>query len=305
MLLYLYVCSIYRMSDIILTSAYTLPQAYQYCQQIVHKHYENFPVASWFLPKRLRLPISVIYAFARHADDLADEGDLDDTARFEALERYQHEFESALTTSKSSDPVLFALANVIQTHQLPEQLFYDLLTAFKMDTKTKRYNTFEDVLHYCHYSANPVGRLLLHLHKQDSADNLAHSDFICTALQLINFYQDIGQDYLENNRIYIPTDELKQFDVAIECFNSNNQNVNSTNIQQLMQFQISRAIEIMQSGSPLGKNLTGLFGFEIRMVIQGGLSIAHKLQNIPNVFDRPRLTKQDKFGMLYRALLKI
>ena len=279
----------------------TLHQAYQQCQQIVRNHYENFPVASWFLPKHLRIPISVIYAFARHADDLADEGTLPDNERLEALEQYQHNFATALVESHSDDPVLFALSDVIHTHNLPSQLFFDLLKAFKMDTQTKRYKNFDDILYYCQHSANPVGRLLLHLHKQDSPNNLSRSDNVCTALQLINFYQDIGQDYKENNRIYIPLDELEKYNVTEDIFRKS---INNENIKQLLQHQIHRARQLMLTGAPLGKNLTGLFGLEIRLIIQGGLRIANKLQKIPNVFDRPRLTKQDKFVMLLHALTK-
>ena len=282
-------------------SKLTLTQAYQHCQQIVRNHYENFPVASWFLPEKLRQPISVIYAFARYADDLADEGSLEDSKRLEALENYQANFEAALSESYSSDPVLFALTDVITQHQLPTELFFDLLTAFKMDTQTKRYPSFDNILNYCKYSANPVGRLLLHLHKQDTAKNLINSDSICTALQLINFYQDIQQDYIENNRIYIPENELKEFKVTEEHFKKS---INDQQIQNLMQHQVKRATKIMLSGSQLGQQLPGLFGLEIRMICQGGLRISYKLQQIPNVFDRPRLTKQDKFVMLWRALTK-
>jgi len=279
----------------------TLTQAYQHCQKIVRNHYENFPVASWFLPKKLRLPFSVIYAFARHADDLADEGVLDDHQRLVALEKYQANFETALTESYSSDPVLFALTDVIKEHQLPTALFLNLLTAFKMDTQTKRYQSFEHILNYCKYSANPVGRLLLHLHKQNTAENLVNSDSICTALQLINFYQDIQQDYKENNRIYIPVDELKEYQVTEDIFKKG---INNKQLHNLMHYQIKRANEIMVSGSALGTELSGLFGLEIRMIYQGGIRILEKLQQIPNVFDRPRLTKQDKFVMLWRALTK-
>lgn len=282
-------------------STLTLAQAYQHCQQIVHNHYENFPVASWFLPKKLRQPISVIYAFARHADDIADEGDLDDTNRLMQLEKYQNDFEAALINSSSSDPVLFALTDVIKQHQLPSGLFLDLLTAFKMDTQTKRYQSFEDILNYCQYSANPVGRLLLHLHKQNTAENLKNSDSICTALQLINFYQDIQQDYAENNRIYIPVEELITFQVSEDFFRDS---INNQQMHNLMRYQVQRASRLMLSGSSLGRQLSGLFGLEIRMICQGGLRIADKLQKIPNVFDRPRLTKQDKFVMLWRALSK-
>lgn len=279
----------------------TLSQAYQHCEDIVHNHYENFPVASRFLPKRLRLPISVIYAFARHADDLADEGELEDEQRYEALVKYQTDFESAVQSSNSNDPVLFALADVIRKHQLPNKLFFDLLTAFKMDTQTKRYQSFDEILNYCQYSANPVGRLLLHLHKQDTPENLTYSDAICTALQLINFYQDIQQDFNENNRIYIPVDELKEFNVTEEHFKKS---INDQQIQNLMLHQIQRAQKIMLSGTQLGKQLSGLFGLEIRMICQGGLCISNKLMKIPNVFERPRLTRHDKFVMLWHALTK-
>lgn len=279
----------------------TLQQAYQHCQQIVRNHYENFPVASWFLPKKLRLPISVIYAFARHADDLADEGELNDSERYKALEHYQADFEKALKDSYSDNPLFFALTDVIKNHQLPTNLFFDLLTAFKMDTKTKRYANFDDVLNYCHYSANPVGRLLLHLHKQNTAENLQNSDAICTALQLINFYQDIHQDIQENNRIYIPTNELAQFNITEQHFS---EQINDVNMQRLMQFQTERAEKLMLSGTILGQQLSGLFGLEIRMIIQGGLAITYKLQKISNVFDRPRLTSRDKFVMLWHALRK-
>lgn len=289
------------MTSLTLPPNLTLPQAYQHCQQIVQNHYENFPVASWFLPAKLRLPISVIYAFARTADDLADEGVLEDSKRLETLEEYQADFEAALAEGYSNDPVLFALSDVIKQHQLPISLFIDLLTAFKMDTQIRRYPTFADILNYCRYSANPVGRLLLHLHKQDTPENLINSDAICTALQLINFYQDIQQDYSENNRIYIPVNELEEFKVTEEYFKNN---INDANLQNLMQHQVKRATTIMLSGARLGQQLPGLFGLEIRMICQGGLRISEKLQQISNVFDRPRLTKQDKFVMLWRALTK-
>lgn len=279
----------------------TLQQAYQHCQQIVRNHYENFPVASWFLPKKLRQPISVIYAFARHADDLADEGELDDNERYKALEQYQSDFEKALKDSYSDNPTLFALTDVIKKHQLPTDLFFDLLTAFKMDTQTKRYASFDDILNYCHYSANPVGRLLLHLHRQNTPENLKNSDAICTALQLINFYQDIHQDIKENNRIYIPVDELAQFNITDQYFSAK---INNNDIQRLMKYQTERAKKIMLSGAMLGQQLSGLFGLEIRMIIQGGLAITHKLQKISNVFERPRLTNRDKFVMLWHALRK-
>lgn len=276
-----------------------LEKAYRHCEKRVRSHYENFPVASWFLPKYIRRPIAVIYAFARTADDIADEGDTQAEQRMQQLHAYGQQLDSL---TDSHDPVFMALAQVVQEHQLPLQLFHDLLTAFKMDVEKKRYADFAELLCYCRHSANPIGRLLVYLNHRVSDETLQYADNICTALQLINFYQDLAQDYTENRRIYIPQDEMQRYGVTEQHLK---QQISDKAMQALMNFQIQRARDMLLSGRQLGTMLPGRMGFELRMVIAGGLRICEKLiNNNGNVFTRPRLHKSDWLLMFWHALIR-
>jgi hydroxysqualene synthase len=278
-------------------SAYSLNDAYQYCQQLAQSHYENFPVASRLLPRRTR---AVIYAFARQADDIADEGNADSAARLQQLARYTAGLEHIAKGDTPDDPVFIALADVIQHHHLPLGLFHDLLSAFRQDVTKKRYADFDEVLDYCRRSANPVGRLLLHLHDEATAQNLLLSDQICSALQLINFMQDLEQDYHENNRIYLPQDEMRQFGVTEEDIATQN---SSHELQRLVDYQLDRIAKMMTDGAELGVYLRGLFGLEIRLIIQAGTTVIEKLAaHDGNVFSRPRLSKGDYLRIGWRAL---
>lgn len=277
-----------------------IEKACRYCEHLARNHYENFPVASRLLPKRLRRPIAVIYAFARTADDIADEGHAPAEQRLRQLEAYGQQLEHS---ELHDDPVLLALNHIIQSYDLPRELFHDLLTAFKMDVTQTRYRDFSEVLSYCRYSANPIGRLLLHLNHRVSADTVKYADAICTALQLINFYQDLVQDYTENNRIYIPLDEMQDHGVTEAHFRSRH---SDKAMQNLMALQIRRAHTMLLSGRQLGTMLPGRMGLELRMVIAGGLRICQKLQNHQgNVFARPRLNKQDWLSMFWHAAMRI
>jgi len=277
-----------------------LQSAYDHCLQRVRSHYENFPVASQILPRHLRQPITVIYAFARTADDLADEGDLTPEQRLQQLDVMARQLDRLGETDH--DPVFLALADVIQKHDLPLSLFHDLLSAFRQDVSKTRYASFPEVLDYCRRSANPVGRLLLHLTHQDSDTNLSHSDAICTALQLINFLQDIGQDVDENDRIYLPVDEMTKHGVTIQQIQ---QHLCNKSLQQLLALQRKRCRELMLGGAALGQNLTGRFGLQIRMVVQGGLKVLDLLEKQPTqCFHRPRLRKRDWLGIIWHALVK-
>ena len=201
-----------------------------------------------------------------------------------------------------SDPIFIALADVIQKHNLPLQLFHDLLTAFRQDVTKKRYTSFDEVLHYCKHSANPVGRLLLHLTDQDSEMQLQQSDAICSALQLINFYQDITQDYDENNRIYFPEDEMQDFGVAEQHFQ--NRECDKA-MQALLAKQLGRARDMMESGAPLGMNMPGRFGLQLRMMINGGLKVLELLENTQqSCFSRPRLKKAHWAQIFLYSFLK-
>ncbi|HEX5636462.1 MAG TPA: squalene synthase HpnC [Gammaproteobacteria bacterium] len=277
----------------------TLAAAYQFCQNMARKHYENFPVASLLLPARLRKHVAAIYAFARQADDLADEGNISAEQRLQALQEMTgllHQCQQA----RVDDPLYLALADTIQQFSLPVSLFDDLISAFSQDVTRHRYTSFDEVLHYCQRSANPVGRLMLYLHGQTDDLSFAQSDNICTALQLINFYQDLHQDYHELGRIYIPLQDMAVYGVTEQHFEKS---INDDAMRQLMQLQYHRAEQLLLHGSALGTRLDGRCGLEIRLIIAGGERILIKLANQKNHFSRPRLNLPDKLWMLQTALL--
>lgn len=282
-------------------ASYTLAGAYAFCEQMAHSHYENFPVASHLLPARLRRPIAVIYAFARSADDLADEGDLPAEQRLDRLAEYDRELESIARGKAGNNPIFIALADVMARHDLPYQLFHDLVDAFRQDVTQRQYDDFAALLDYCRRSANPVGRLLLHLNDTANPENLALSDRICTALQLINFYQDLAQDYDENGRIYIPRDEMQHYGIGPGHFRERR---NDPALQELLRMQYRRARTLMLAGAPLGRRLHGLFGWEIRLIIAGGLRVLERLeQQVATApFARPRLRRRDWPVILWRSL---
>jgi len=222
-------------------------------------HYENFPVASVLLPAPMRAPVSVIYRFARTADDIADEGDDAPAARLAKLEAHRGEIE-----------------RIVREHGLPRGPFADLLDAFSQDIVKTRYADFAELLEYCRRSANPVGRLLLHLFKRTSETDLRQSDAICSALQLVNFWQDVAIDYAKG-RIYLPQDEMQAHGVteahlaAARCDDT---------WRALLAFQVRRTRELMLAGAPLGRRLPGRIGLEIRATVQGGLRILEKIERV-------------------------
>jgi len=269
-----------------------LEQAYQFCQALAQNHYENFPVASVLLPKRLRRPISVIYAFARTADDFADEGDASQEHRIEQLNNYSIALQSIKDGRvDNTDPIFIALSDVLKQHNLPIKLFDDLLDAFKQDVIKDRYQDFSEVLDYCRRSADPVGRLLLLLSHKPTDEQLQQSDAICSSLQLINFYQDIVQDLTESNRLYIPNDELVQFDVATKQLSQMNDD--STTLAPLLRLQYRRTQDLMLQGYQLGADLQGRIGWEIRAMTLGGIYTLSMLisQKDNALLKRPRLSK--------------
>jgi len=275
-------------------------QAYKHCLNISKNHYENFPVASWILPRRMRLPTAAIYAFARRADDFADEGDLTDQQRLNELNQLSIQVNDLYAGNVSSDPVFIALADCVERFSLPKELFLDLIEAFKQDIEKKRYADFGELMQYCRRSANPVGRLMLHLYGQTDRISLGQSDAICTSLQLINFYQDMAQDYEELGRIYIPQDEIRASFVNETYFN--NRRTDGPMIL-LMRKQYERAHKLLQGGAPLGKSLKGRFGFEIRMIIAAASNILLKLdKETDDLFSRPRLKFTDWVWVFWKAL---
>ena len=263
-------------------------------------HYENFPVASILLPRRLRRPVEAIYRFARSADDIADEGSASDAERLQALAAYRDEIDRIEAGKAPADAAFAELAEVIDEWRLPPQLFRALLDAFAQDVVKKRYADYAELLDYCRRSANPVGRLLVHLAGRASDENLRRSDCICTALQLINFWQDIAVDW-QKGRVYLPRCDLERFGVSeaqLAHFHWNEQ------WAALLEFEVERARALMHEGAPLVHELPGRLGWEIRLTVQGGLAILEKIDRVRGdvVRHRPLLGTTDWLRLGSRAL---
>lgn len=275
-------------------------------------HYENFPVASILLPNSLREPIALIYSFARQADDFADEGDFTIEERLASLSQFRDELDLLQAYIKPQTSFFSALGAMIKSRKLPYAPFYDLLDAFSQDVTKVRYENYAEVLDYCRRSANPVGRLLLHLYEAATPQNLALSDNICSALQIINFLQDIAIDFKKNDgkqRIYMCQDELLKFGITEQQIATY---VEATvpidkRWQQFMQFNLDRAQILLNNGKPLGRILKGRIGFEMRMIIAGGERIIARIAKVNgDVFrHRPVLNYWDWLIILCKALLRI
>lgn len=265
-------------------------------------HYENFPVASLLVPRHLRRPIQAIYRFARGADDLADEGSCSDAERLRALADYAAELDRIAAAEVPVDAAFQELAMVVRDWHLPLQPFRDLLDAFVQDVGCKRYADYPQLLDYCRRSANPVGRLMLHLMDRASEENLQRSDSICTALQLINFWQDVAIDW-QKQRIYLPLADMQRFGVTEADINAG---VVSHEFSALMDFQVQRARSMMRHGAPLARRLPGRIGWELRLMVQGGLAILDKIEaNGYDVFrHRPTLGKTDWLRLAWRATIR-
>jgi len=263
-------------------------------------HYENFPVASWVMPARLRRPVELIYAFARSADDLADEGDACAAERLEALAAYRAELDR-IEAGEAPETALFRdLAPMIAERALPLDLFRDLLDAFAQDVVKTRYASHAEVLDYCRRSANPVGRLLLHLFHRTEPHMLVWSDRICSALQLINFLQDIEVDW-RKQRIYLAQDEMLAAGVSETQIAEARVDDQWRNF---MRGQVERAGALLASGAPLARALPGRVGLELRMIVSGGARIVYRLQQADgDVFrHRPKLGRLDWLAILARTL---
>jgi len=258
-------------------------------------HYENFPVASLLLPARLREPVEIIYRFARSADDFADEGSDPPQVRLQKLNDYRAQL------TAPSTPLFRDLEKIIREHGLPVRLFADLLDAFSQDVTQKRYQYFPELLDYCRRSANPVGRLLLHLFKRTSDSELKQSDAICSALQLINHWQDVDLDYTKDNRVYLPQDEMARFGVTERHLR---EKTCDAAWRSLMKFEVERARNLILEGAPLGHALPGRVGLEIRATVQGGLRILEKIERVGyDVFRRrPVIKPLDWPVLLLKAL---
>ncbi len=239
-------------------------------------HYENFPVASWLVPRALRGAVGAIYAFARAADDLADEGDAPAPARLAALRAFAAHITAIGRGETPVEPPFAALAAAVRAHDLPLAPFHDLLDAFMQDVATTRYASYPALADYCRRSANPVGRLVLALYRAATPANVAASDSVCTGLQLTNFWQDVAVDW-RKGRVYLPQDDLARFDVdeaalaAERC---------DHRWRALMAFECERARGLLGAGRPLARALPWRLGLELDGVIAGGERILERIDAV-------------------------
>jgi phytoene synthase len=279
-----------------------LAAAYAHCLRVSRAHYENFTVGSWLLPRRLRKDLAAVYAFARGADDIADEGP--DAGRLERLTAWEEQLLAcAAKPSAARDPIFLALGDTIGRHGLDVGTLRDLLRAFRRDASgdTRRFATFADVLEYCRCSANPVGRTVLALfgHRDDECQ--ARSDDICTALQLTNFWQDVDGD-LQRGRCYVPEEDLDQFPGSRDALAERRA---TDGFRALMAFEVDRTRELFRRGLPLAGLVGGRLGREVRVFAGGGLAILDRLEAVEyDVFTcRPTLSRAALARVVLRGVL--
>lgn len=273
--------------------------AYRYCQDLASSHYENFPVASKLLKPSLRKHVAALYAFARIADDFADEKEFEGR-RKELLLDWRAQL-ADVGSKPARHPVFLALARTFEELDLPKKPFDDLLSAFLQDTEKKRYATFEEVLDYCARSANPVGRIVLMVHGYRDEELFRYSDAICTALQLANFWQDVSVD-LKKDRVYIPEEDFKAHNYSEADLRMG---VVNENFKDLMKFQVSRTRALFEQGRPLPARLSWPLSWEIRLTWYGGREVLRKVRklNFDTLTARPALTKWDWIPLVARSVL--
>ena len=277
----------------------TLEEAQKYCQRLARSHYENFSVATWFLPRHLRQHFCNVYAYCRISDDLGDEVG-DPKASLQLLDQWEAELD-ACYAGEPRHPVFVALAETVREFDIPKQPFADLLKAFRQDQYINRYATFQDLVGYCQYSANPVGRLVLYLCGYRDEERQALSDYTCTALQLANFWQDVSVDYAKK-RIYLPLEDLARIGVTEDDIA---QQRNTTAFCEMMRFEVARARDWFQQGRPLIKKVNRELAVDLELFSCGGEEVLNAIEHQGyNVLERrPSISKFRKLTLVGRAAL--
>src|SRR6266567_3624885 len=280
-------------------SAPSLPEAQTYCERLAKTHYENFSVASWFLPGKLRQHFYNVYAYCRISDDLGDEVG-NPQQSLELLDQWEAEL-NACYDGSPKHPVFVALAETVKQCGIPKHEFSDLLIAFRQDQTVTRFESFDDVLAYCRYSANPVGHLVLYLCGYSDVERQQLSDFTCTALQLANFWQDVTTDY-EKGRIYLPLEDLRRFQVSEEDIASKR---NSSQFREMMRFEVQRARDWFDPGFPLVSKVSRELAIDIELFSRGGQEILNAIekQGFAVLGNRPAISKPRKLALVARAAI--
>ena len=277
----------------------SLAEAREYCRRLARSHYENFSVASWFLPKRLRQHFFNVYSYCRISDDLGDEVG-DGAASLQLLGEWETEL-NACYDGYPRHPVFVALAETVRMFEIPKHEFADLLTAFRQDQHITRYETFNDLLAYCRYSANPVGHLVLYLCGYRDRERQMLSDYTCTALQLANFWQDVSADFAKG-RIYVPVEDLRRFGVSEEILGTNE---NSSAFREMLKFEVTRAREWFAQGLPLIGKVDRDLATDIELFSRGGQEILNAIerQHYAVLGSRPSISKSRKLALVGRATM--
>lgn len=275
-----------------------LDQAQRYCRELARSHYENFPVVTWLLPRRLHQHFYNVYAFCRWADDLGDEAGSRERAR-ELLSWWQSELDRCYAGA-AAHPVFVALAPTIQQFSIPEEPFSDLISAFVQDQEITRYDTFEQLRDYCRRSANPVGRIVLRLCGRFTAENAERSDSICTGLQLANFWQDVARDY-DIGRVYLPREDRERFGYQEAALAERR---TTPEFQRLLKFEVDRARQFLVSGMPLIREMPGRLRIDIDLFIRGGLMILDAIERIDyRVWEQRPVIHKSQFA--WQAVLSL
>ena len=274
-------------------------EAREYCRRLARSHYENFSVASWFLPERLRQHFFNVYAYCRISDDLGDEVG-DTAASLQLLDQWETELD-ACYEGHPRHPVFVALAGTVRKFEIPKHEFADLLTAFRQDQNVARYGTFNDLLGYCRFSANPVGHLVLYLCGYGDSERQLLSDYTCTALQLANFWQDVSADFAKG-RIYLPLEDLRRFRVSEESIRDGE---NTSAFCEMMKFEVERAREWFNQGTPLIAKVDRALATDIELFSRGGEEILNAIerQHYAVLGRRPTISKTRKLALVARAAL--
>jgi squalene synthase HpnC len=280
-------------------AAPSLEEARAYCAHLARTHYENFSVATWFLPNRLRQHFYNVYAYCRISDDLGDEVG-DPAASIALLDQWQTELDACYEGSPKH-PVFVALKETVREFDIPKNEFSDLLIAFRQDQTVTRFETFDNVLAYCRYSANPVGHLVLYLCGYRDAERQQLSDFTCTALQLANFWQDVSVDYTKG-RIYLPLESLRRFGVTEEDIA---QNRNTPAFCSMLKFEVERAHEWFRRGLPLIGKVNRELAVDLELFSRGGQEILRAIekQEYKVLGNRPAISKSRKLALVARAAM--
>jgi len=280
-------------------TAPSLEEARAYCERLAKSHYENFSVASWFLPKRLRQHFYNVYAYCRISDDLGDEVG-DPQQSLELLDQWEAEL-NACYAGSPKHPVFVALAETVKQFSIPQHEFSDLLIAFRQDQTITRFETFDDILAYCRYSANPVGHLVLYLCGYSDADRQQLSDYTCTALQLANFWQDVFVDY-GKGRIYLPLEDLRRFGVTGGDIA---QRPATPQFVAMMKFEVERARDWFARGLPLVKKVNRELAIDLELFSRGGQEILNAIerQGFDVLRARPEISKSRKLMLVLRAAM--